>query len=61
MLALSRKTNERIRIGNDIIIEVAEIRGNRVVLGIDAPRDMKIHREEVYQDIQKNGRRKKAD
>jgi len=57
MLALSRKTNERIRIGDDIVIEVAKIFEKRVVLGIDAPLDMEIHREEVYQDIQENGRR----
>ena len=57
MLALSRKKNEQIRIGADIIIEIAEIRGDRVVLGIAAPIDVEIHREEVYQDILKNGRR----
>lgn len=54
MLVLSRKTDERIRIGDDISIVVVEIRDNyRVRLGIEAPKDVPVHREEVYQAIQR--------
>lgn len=48
MLVLSRKRNEAIVIGEDIVIMVAEIRGDKVRLGIEAPRDVTIWREEVY-------------
>ena len=47
MLVLARKTNERIRIGDDIIITVVEIRGDTVRLGIAAPREVSVDREEV--------------
>lgn len=49
MLALHRKERERTRIGNDIIVTVIAIKGNRVVIGIDAPKEVLILREEVYQ------------
>ena len=48
MLVLSRKKNETIVINNDIIITVVEIRGDKVRLGIVAPKDVPVHREEVY-------------
>lgn len=57
-LALSRKVGERIFIGHDIIITVARVRGEHVVLGIDAPEDVRIHREEVYIAIQREQSRK---
>lgn len=47
MLVLNRKANERIMIGPDIVITVIEIRGALVRLGIEAPRQVKIHREEL--------------
>lgn len=53
MLVLSRKKNESIVIGNDIIIKVVEIEDGRVKLGIEAPADISIHRHEVYEAIQK--------
>ena len=53
MLVLSRKLNEKVRIGNDITVVVVEIRGGKVRLGIEAPREVPVHREEVYQDIQR--------
>ena len=52
MLVLSRKKNESIIIDENIVITVVEIRGDKVRLGIEAPRDIPIHREEVYQAIQ---------
>jgi carbon storage regulator len=51
MLVLSRKKNESIVINNDIIITVVEIRGDKVRLGIVAPKDVPVHREEVYEAI----------
>ena len=51
MLVLSRKKNESIVINNDIVITVVENRGDKVRLGIVAPKDVPVHREEVYQAI----------
>jgi carbon storage regulator len=48
MLVLSRKKNESIVIANDIVITVVEVRGDKVRLGIVAPKDVPVHREEVY-------------
>jgi carbon storage regulator len=53
MLVLSRKTNEQIVIADQIRIRVIEIRGDKVRLGIDAPRSVSVHREEVWVSIQK--------
>jgi carbon storage regulator len=51
MLVLSRKKNESIVIANDIVITVVEIRGDKVRLGIVAPKDVPVHREEVWHAI----------
>ena len=51
MLVLSRKKNESIVINNDITVTVVEIRGDKVRLGIVAPKDVAVHREEVYEAI----------
>lgn len=52
MLILARKTNESIIIGDKIEISIVDIRGDQVKLGIKAPKDVKIFRQEVYQAIQ---------
>ena len=52
MLVLSRKKNEKIVIDENIIITIVEVRGDKVRLGIEAPRDVPIHRSEVYDAIQ---------
>ena len=51
MLVLTRKPGEKIQIGDDITILIMEIKGKHVKLGIDAPSDVKVHREEIYQRI----------
>lgn len=51
MLSLTRKTGETIRIGDDIVITVQEIRGDTVRIRIGAPREVRILREEVHQRI----------
>tara|TARA_B100001109_G_scaffold254584_1_gene254778 strand:+ start:1988 stop:2155 length:168 start_codon:yes stop_codon:yes gene_type:complete len=51
MLVLSRKAEEAMYIGDDIKITVLDIRGGQVRIGISAPKEVKIHREEVYQRI----------
>ncbi len=57
MLVLSRKKNESVMIGDDIKIMIIEIRGNKVRIGIDAPKHVKVHREEVYEAIKNAVRR----
>ena len=49
MLVLTRRVNERIVIGDDVTVTVLEVRGDQVRLGIEAPRDVKVFREEVLQ------------
>jgi len=51
MLILSRKINERIMIGDDISVSIIEIRGDQVRIGVDAPRNVKVYRQEVYDAI----------
>lgn len=50
---LSRKPSEVIRIGDDIKIVITEVRGERVRIGIDAPSDVRVFREEIYQAIER--------
>lgn len=56
MLVLSRRANESIVIGDDIVVTVLDVRGDQVRLGIDAPRHLAVHREEVYGQIQAENR-----
>ena len=51
MLVLSRKKNESVVINSDVVITVIEVRGDKVRLGIVAPKDVSVHREEVYEAI----------
>jgi len=52
MLILTRKVGEMIRIGDAVVIRVLEVRGSQVRLGVDAPTDVRIFREEVYRATQ---------
>ncbi len=53
MLILTRKLGEQITIGDDIVIRVVDIKGGQVKLGIEAPRHIEVHREEIYERIKK--------
>ena len=53
MLILSRKTNQKIRVGDSIEITVIEVRGDQVKIGVEAPRSVKVFREEIYDEIQR--------
>ena len=53
MLILTRKLNESIMIGDQIEISIVDIRGDQVKIGIKAPRNIKVYRQEVYRAIQK--------
>ncbi|MBU0926865.1 MAG: carbon storage regulator CsrA [Spirochaetes bacterium] len=56
MLILSRKLNEKVVIGDGVVVSVIEIRGDQVKLGIDAPKSVKVFRQEVYDAIQAENR-----
>lgn len=53
MLVLSRKKNEVINIGDNIRITIVDVRGDNVRIGIEAPNDVSVHREEVYDAIKR--------
>ena len=53
MLVLSRRRNERVMIGDDIIVTIVETRGDKVRVGISAPKQVIVHREEVYEAVRK--------
>jgi carbon storage regulator len=60
MLILSRRVNEKIVIGDDVVISVVEVRGDQVKLGIEAPRNVKVFREEVFIAIQEENKKAAA-
>ena len=57
MLVLSRHRDESIMIGDDVVVTIVDIRGDKVRLGIDAPQDIPVHRQEVYEAIQRENRK----
>ena len=53
MLILTRRVGEKLIIGEDVTVTILSLKGNQIRIGIDAPRSVKVHREEVYERIQK--------
>lgn len=51
MLVLARRPGESIIVGQNIVVTVIEIKGGHVRIGIDAPRDIQVHREEIYEQV----------
>ena len=56
MLILSRKLDEKIKIGNDITITIIDIKGDQVKIGVEAPKNVKVFRQEVFDAIQKENK-----
>ena len=56
MLVLSRHRDESIMIGDNVVVTIVDIRGDKVRLGIDAPTEIPVHRQEVYDAIQRENR-----
>ena len=54
MLVLTRNTNESIHIGDNIVITIVEVRGDRVRIGIEAPKNVPVHRREIYNAIRES-------
>ena len=53
MLVLSRHRDESIMIGDNVVVTIVDIRGDKVRLGIDAPKEIPVHRQEVYEAIRR--------
>ncbi len=60
MLVLSRERNESIMIGDNIVVTIVDIRGDKVRLGISAPTEVPVHRQEVYEAIRRENARAEA-
>ncbi|MGB6045949.1 MAG: carbon storage regulator CsrA [Pirellulales bacterium] len=56
MLVLSRQRDESIMIGDNIVVTIVDVRGDKVRLGIEAPTEIPVHRQEVYEAIQRENR-----
>ncbi len=54
MLVLSRQRDEKVMIGDDIVVQIVDIRGDKVRLGIEAPATVPVHREEIYRAIHRH-------
>ncbi len=55
MLILTRKVNETLMVGDDVSVTVLGIKGGQIRIGINAPRDIAVHRQEIYEKIKREG------
>jgi len=61
MLVLSRQRDESIMIGEKVVVTIVDIRGDKVRLGIEAPAEIPVHRQEIYEAIKREGRHSRHD
>ena len=61
MLVLSRQRDESIMIGEKVVVTIVDIRGDKVRLGIEAPAEIPVHRQEIYEAIKREGRHSRRD
>jgi len=61
MLILTRRIGETLMVGDDVSVTVLGVKGNQVRLGVNAPKEVAVHREEIYERIQQEQDRKKLD
>ena len=60
MIVLSRKIDEKLMIGDSIVVTIVDIRGDKVRLGIEAPREVSVHRQEVYDAINRENAKRET-
>ena len=61
MLVLSRQRDESIIIGDNVVVTIVDIRGDKVRLGIEAPKEVPVHRQEVYEAIRREAQKARSD
>jgi carbon storage regulator len=55
MLVLTRRVGEAVRVGEDILVTIVSLKGKEIRIGISAPKDLAVHREEIYERIRQSG------